>query len=252
MSLFSADEGWNFEFSNYLQENRVAWPVRISRSSVYAAVTCSTVDRNTIYVRSCTAARNSNTPYGIWSQVNDRTSAIYRTAGGPSSNCRICSNTWGITTLRWSGRRTGRSTATSAARASPRSPASVPTRRRSVMYVPNPTSNSQIRWYAVPVYSLWVESKWRKKKVKEESISTIARIYFRSSNRSSLTTEIFALTLSRATLRQLLVTHAHDGGGFTLASILYTDGFPFKRSLSTVSFVPFRGLPGVIDVSQAS
>lgn len=140
-------ERWNFEFRNDLSGKSrgmtgANFPIeRVRGRYVF--------HRNTIYVR--TAARNSNMPYGIWSQVNDRTSAIYRTAGGPSSNCRICSNTWGITTLRWSGRRIGRSTATSAARVSPRSPASVPTRRRSVMYVPNPTSNSQIRWYAVPV-----------------------------------------------------------------------------------------------------
>lgn len=59
------------------------------------------------------------------------------------------------------------------------------------------------------------------------------------------------LTLSRARARArardtfgfaLVRTHAH-GGGFTLASILCTDGFPFVRSLSAVSFVPFRGLP---------
>jgi len=144
--------------------------------------------RNTIYVRSCTAARNSNTPYGIWSQVNDRTSAIYRTAGGPSSNCRICSNTWGITTLRWSGRRTGRSTATSAARVSPRSPASVPTRRRSVMYVPNPTSNSQIRWYAVPV--IITERVGNEKKGRIDRLRcVIARSYI-SAIIALLTTEI--------------------------------------------------------------
>ena len=75
-------------------------------------------------------------------QVNVRTSAIYRIAGGRSFNYRICSNTFGITTPRWNGRRTGRSIATSAAKASPQNPAFVPTRRRSVMYVPNPTSNN--------------------------------------------------------------------------------------------------------------
>lgn len=75
-------------------------------------------------------------------QVNVRTSAICRIAGGHSFNYRICSNTFEITTLRWNGRRTGRSIATSAAKASPQNPAFVPTRRRSVMYVPNPTSNN--------------------------------------------------------------------------------------------------------------
>lgn len=66
-----------------------------------------------------------------------------------------------------------------------------------------------------------------------------------------LTTDNLALTLSRATC-SVTRTHAHGGGGFTLASIFSVDGFPFKRSLCvrrflcSVSRAPYR-----IDASQA-
>lgn len=74
--------------------------------------------------------------------MNVRTSAIFRTAGGHSFSYRTCSNTFETMTPRWNEQRIGRFTATSAAKASPQNPAFVPIRRRSVMYVPNPTSNT--------------------------------------------------------------------------------------------------------------
>lgn len=68
-------------------------------------------------------------------KAKDRTNATCPTAEEPSSSCRICSNTWGTTTRRSRGPKTGPSIVTFAVKASQPRVALGHTRPRSVMYV---------------------------------------------------------------------------------------------------------------------